>query len=90
MPCYLQIPPVWPPAASLTKKQSSSEVRAATPTYTLERLTYTGASLMAHVNVLRVPSPSSLYGAKIQIAKSNLSLLVLLFGKFICKITFIP
>ena len=45
---------------------------------------------MAHVNVLRVPSPSSLYGAKIQIAKSNLSLLVLLFGKFICKITFIP
>lgn len=79
-----------PPVASLTKKQSSSEARAATPTYTLEWLTYTGASLVAHVNVLGVPSPSFSYRAKIQIARSNLSLLILLFGKFISKIPFIP
>lgn len=90
VPYHLQIPLVWPPAASLTKKQSSSEVRAATPTYTLEWLTYTGASLMSHVNVLGVPSPSSFYRAKIQRAKSNLPLLVLLFGKFVYKIPFIP
>lgn len=90
VPYHLQIPPVWLPAPSLTKKHRSSEVRSATPTYTLEWLGYTEASLLAHVNVLGIPSPNSFYTAKIQIAKWNLCLLVLLFGNFISKTPFTP
>lgn len=84
MPYHLQVPLVWLSAASLTKQQNSSEVRA-------------GIHLTAHRDrsqhhgsyFLRVPSPSSFYTAKIQTAKSNLFLLVLPFGKFISKIPFI-
>lgn len=69
----------------LTEKQSSSEVSAAAPTYTLEWLMYTGD--MAHV--MGVPSPNAFYWENVQIPKSYLSLLDLFFCKFISKVPFI-
>lgn len=64
MPYHLKIPPVWSQAASLTQKQSSSEMRAAMPIYTLEWLTYARAMLTPPASILWVHSLCSFCRAK--------------------------